>query len=159
MPPRKVEPAEIDALARLWHDGWQDAHAAILPAELARHRTLASFASRLAAGLPDTRTLGPIGEPLGFAMIRADEMYQLYVAAAARGTGVAVRLLADAEARLAQAGVGRAWLACAIGNDRAARFYARQGWTRVGNMINRLDTSAGPFDLEVWRYEKTVARA
>jgi len=26
-------------------------------------------------------------------------------------------------------------------------------------MINRLDTPDGVFELEVWRYEKTVARA
>jgi hypothetical protein len=30
-------------------------------------------------------------------------------------------LIADAEARLAEAGIATAWLACAIGNDRAAR--------------------------------------
>jgi hypothetical protein len=29
--------------------------------------------------------------------------------------------MADAEARLAEAGVEIAWLACAIGNERAAR--------------------------------------
>ncbi|MGX5731802.1 GNAT family N-acetyltransferase [Pseudoxanthomonas beigongshangi] len=156
---RRFEPSEIHALARLWRDGWQDAHAAILPAELARHRTLASFAERLADGLPRVRALGTVGQPLGFAMIKDDEMYQLYVAAAARGSGAAATLLADAEARLARAGVNRAWLACAIGNERAARFYARQGWTLAGNMINRLDTPAGIFELEVWRYEKTVAHA
>lgn len=156
---RQADTREIDALARLWHDGWQDAHAAILPVELARHRTLASFARRLAGGLPMVRTLGPMGQPLGFAMIQSDEMYQLYAAPAARGTGIAARLLADAETRLADAGVTRAWLACAIGNERAARFYTRQGWTRVGNMINRLDTPDGVFELEVWRYEKTVAHA
>ncbi|MGN6225289.1 N-acetyltransferase family protein [Pseudoxanthomonas sp.] len=156
---RQAEPSEIEALARLWHDGWQDAHAAILPPALARHRTLASFAERLADGLPRVRTIGAIGQPLGFAMIKGDEMYQLYVGAAARGSGVAAMLLADAEARQARAGVSRAWLACAIGNERAARFYTRQGWTLAGNMINRLDTPAGIFDLEVWRYEKTLARA
>lgn len=159
MQARRADATEIDALARLWHDGWQDAHAAILPLELARHRTLASFARRLADGLPAVRTLGAIGQPLGFAMIQDDEMYQLYVSAAARGTGSAALLLADAEIRLADTGVTRAWLACAIGNERAARFYARQGWARMGNMINRLDTPDGVFDLEVWRYEKNVARA
>ena len=37
---RAAKEIEIDHLARLWYDGWQDAHARILPAELARHRTL-----------------------------------------------------------------------------------------------------------------------
>lgn len=29
-------------------------------------------------------------------------------------------------------------------------------WRRVGTMVNRADTSAGEFLLEVWRYEKTL---
>jgi len=65
MQARRADATEIDALARLWHDGWQDAHAAILPLELARHRTLASFARRLADGLPAVRTLGAIRPAAG----------------------------------------------------------------------------------------------
>ena len=38
---RGAEEAEIGYLAKLWSDGWQDAHAQILPAELTRIRTLA----------------------------------------------------------------------------------------------------------------------
>ena len=60
------------------------------------------------------------------------------------------------EARLAANGTATAWLACAIGNQRAARFYEKCGWRRVGNMINRLDTPTGIFPLEVWRYEKRL---
>jgi hypothetical protein len=47
-----------------------------------------------------------------------------------------------------------AWLACAIGNERAARFYEKRGWHRAGTMINHLVTAEGEFHLEVWRYEK-----
>lgn len=155
---RIPETGEIDRLARLWHDGWQDAHADILPAELARQRTLESFVQRLAEALPRARAAGPIGQATGFAMVKDDEMYQLYVSAAARGSGVAAALLADAEARLAEAGVGTAWLACAIGNARAARFYEKHGWVLAGNMVNRLDTPEGIFPLEVWRYQKALGR-
>ena len=35
---RAAEEAEIDHLAKVWYDGWQDAHAEIVPAELARLR-------------------------------------------------------------------------------------------------------------------------
>jgi len=49
-----------------------------------------------------------------------------------------------------------AWLACAIGNERAARFYEKCGWRRVGKMINPLDTPDGVLPLEVWRYEKRL---
>ena len=156
---RAVEESEIDQLAQLWFDGWQDAHAAIVPAELRRLRTLDSFRARLRVGLPDVRVVGPSGSPIAFYMLKDDELYQFYVTAAARGTGVAARLIADAEASLAGRGVDVAWLACAIGNDRAARFYEKCGWHRAGTMFNQLDTSNGTFELEVWRYEKPVARS
>jgi GNAT superfamily N-acetyltransferase len=75
-----------------------------------------------------------------------------------RGSGIAAALIADAEARLSEAGVATAWLACAIGNDRAARFYEKRGWRRVGIMLNQLETPNGIFSLEVWRYEKSLTR-
>jgi ribosomal protein S18 acetylase RimI-like enzyme len=153
---RDADETEIDHLARLWYDGWQDAHARILPAALVRLRTFESFRERLRAALPRTRVAGPHGAPIGFSILKDDELYQLFVAAQARGSGVAVALIDDAEARLAAAGVETAWLACAIGNDRAARFYEKRGWRRTGTVVNDVETSDGPFPLEVWRYEKFV---
>jgi GNAT superfamily N-acetyltransferase len=155
---RAARPEEVDLLAQLWFDGWRDAHAAIVPAALARLRTLESFRERMAAALAETRVVGGSGPPLGFSMVRGAELYQLYVAAAARGTGAAALLIADAEARIADAGFAVAWLACAIGNDRAARFYEKCGWRRAGVVVTDADTSSGPFPLEVWRYEKRVGR-
>ena len=154
---RDTEPRELDQLATLWYDGWQDAHAAIVPAELIRLRTLDSFRERLQNALPYIRVAGPPGAPLGFTIVKGDELYQLFVAASARGGGVAAALIADAEARLSQNGVATAWLACAIGNQRAARFYEKRGWTRAGTMVHSLTTPEGEFLLEVWRYEKRLA--
>jgi GNAT superfamily N-acetyltransferase len=154
---RAAEPAELDHLARVWYDGWQDAHAQILPAELKRLRTLESFRDRLQAALPNVRVIGPIGAPFGFCIVKDDELYQLYVSAPSRSTGVAAALVADAESRLADAGVDTAWLACAIGNERAARFYEKHGWRRVGTVLSELDTPEGIFPLEVWRYEKGLS--
>ncbi|QDH70718.1 GNAT family N-acetyltransferase [Marilutibacter alkalisoli] len=156
---RNAREAELDHLAALWHDGWQDAHARILPAELARHRTLESFRQRLQAALDEVRVAGAPGQPLGFCITRGDELYQLYVSADARGSGIAAALLADAEERLGARGVTTAWLACAIGNARAARFYEKQGWHRMGTMTSQLPTPDGPFPLEVWRYEKPLCAA
>lgn len=155
---RAAEEAEVAHLADLWYDGWQDAHARILPAALARLRTRESFEDRLRAALSTVRVVGPPGAPVGLCMVKGDELYQLFVAAESRGSGVAAALLADAEARLSAEGVDVAWLACAIGNARAARFYEKHGWHRVGTVVNRLDTSSGIFPLEVWRYEKRLAR-
>ena len=153
---RAPDASEIDALARLWFDGWQDAHARVVPAELTRRRTLDSFRERLPPLLAHTRVSGPHGAPTGFAIRKGDELYQLYVAASVRGTGVAAALMTDAEARLAAAGVTTAWLACAIGNDRAARFYEKNGWHRTGTVLSQLATDEGRFPLEVWRYEKSL---
>lgn len=153
---RPAEPAELDVLAALWRDGWQDAHAASLPAALARCRTPESFRHRLAGAMADVRVVGPLGAPLGFCIAHRDELHQLSVSEAARGTGVAASLLVDAEARMRATGVETAWLVCAVGNARAATFYEKHGWRRVGRMISRLTTPDGVFPLEVWRYEKTV---
>jgi GNAT superfamily N-acetyltransferase len=156
---RSAGAAEVNHLARIWYDGWQDAHARIVPAELRRDRTLASFGRRLESALPDVRVVGPPGAPVGFCIVKGDELYQLYVSAQSRGSGVAAALVADAEARLSATGVATAWLACAIGNDRAARFYEKCGWHRVGHMISHLQTARGDFPLEVWRYEKSLERS
>jgi GNAT superfamily N-acetyltransferase len=155
---RAAQEREIDHLARIWYDGWHEAHAQLVPEELTRLRTLGSFRDRLQAALPVVRVIGPPGEPLGFCIVHGDELYQLFVASESRGTGLAAALVADAEARLSSAGVETAWLACAIGNRRAANFYEKCGWRRAGNMVNYAETSDGPFPLEVWRYEKAVRR-
>jgi ribosomal protein S18 acetylase RimI-like enzyme len=155
---RPADPAELDHLARLWYEGWQDAHALILPAELRRIRTLESFRERLAAALPEVRVAGPFPTPVGFCLLKGDELYQIYVSAEARGSGVAAALMGDAETRLAGRGVEVAWLACAVGNERAARFYERSGWARAGTVAYQPE-GAGGQTLEVWRYEKRLRAA
>ena len=155
----RVRPAdltEIDHLAKLWFDGWRDAHELIVPAELTRRRTLASFRDRLHAGIAHVRAIGLPGAAAGFSMLKGDELYQLYVSSDWRGRGAAVALIDDAEAHLAERGVAVAWLACAIGNHRAARFYEKRGWRRTGTIANQVETAEGVFPLDVWRYEKRL---
>jgi ribosomal protein S18 acetylase RimI-like enzyme len=153
---RAAEPREIDQLARLWYDGWHEAHAPVLPAALTRLRTLESFRDRLQEALLQVRVLGAPGDPAGFSMVKGSELYQLYVSPRARGAGVAATLITDAERRIAESGADIAWLSCAIGNERAARFYEKRGWRRVGTMSYEAETSRGPYLLEVWRYEKSL---
>jgi GNAT superfamily N-acetyltransferase len=153
---RAAEKNELDQLARIWYDGWIDAHAHLVPEALRRLRTLESFRDRLGAAFADIRVAGPSGAPVGFTIVKDDELYQLYVSAPARGSGVAATLIDDAEARLAASGVETAWLACAIGNHRAARFYEKRGWRQVAAVVYPAETSSGSFDLEVCRYEKSL---
>lgn len=154
---RPIESGDIAGVAQLWWRGWQDAHSRILPAELARLRTLASFEDRLRAAGQDARLVAPSGSPLGFYLLKGDELNQFFVAEEARGTGLAAALIADAEDELSGRGIALAWLACAIGNDRAARFYQKAGWKLAGEVVINMKTSEGGFDLKVWRYEKRLS--
>jgi GNAT superfamily N-acetyltransferase len=156
---RLADAAEIDHLARLWHDSWHWAHAPLVPQELTRLRTPKSFCERLQAAFPNVHVAGPLGAPIGFYVLKGDELDQLFVSPEAYGSGIAAALIADAEARLAEHGVETAWLACAVGNDRAARFYEKSGWRLARTDVNPAETSSGPFRLEVWRYEKRLTRS
>ena len=154
---RTAEDGDLEPLARLWWAGWHDAHAAIAPADLTRLRTLDSFRDRMGPILPRVRTIGPPGAPIGLHYLKGGELNQFYLAAEARGSGVAGPLMADAEAQLAVRGVKTAWLDCAIGNLRAARFYEKSGWRQAAAMAIPTETSAGSYRLYVWRYEKSLA--
>ena len=149
-------PSEVEPLAQLWLAGWRDAHLEIVPPELEKHRDINNLRQRMADALANVRVVGAPDDPLGFYMLKDDELYQFYVSSRARGTGVAGALMADAEARLAALGLETAWLACAVGNNRAARFYEKYGWQRVRTETSWLATSDGQIPVEIWRYEKRV---
>lgn len=153
---RPADASDLEPLAVLWHRGVHAAHAGLIPEELLALRTLESLRERLVPMLERTTVAGPEGAPVGFCTIHGDELNQLYVDPAAQGAGVAARLIADAERRLAAAGHAVAWLACAVGNDRAVRFYEKCGWRRVGTMVYEAETSRGAFPLETWRIEKRL---
>src|SRR5437763_14624057 len=102
---RDAHANDIEPLARLWFDGWRDAHARLLPPELVRDRTPESLRARLEQMLPRVRVAGALGTPLGFHVVDGAELNQLYVAAEARGMGVAAALVSDAEAIIGAAGV------------------------------------------------------
>lgn len=155
---RAASEADLDHLAVVWHDAWHEAHDGLVPDELSRVRTLENCRERLTLMLPAVRVVGQEGRPLGFCQVKEDELYQLFVSRDARGGGVAGALAHDAEEEIRRAGFLHAWLACAIGNERAARFYEKSGWRRTGVVINHAITPTGPLPLEVWRYEKALPR-
>ncbi len=151
---RRVGEEDFDALVSVWHDAWHDAHATHVPAALTAMRTPAKFADRL-AGLGDAvRAIGPVGGPVGLCAVLGDQIYQIYVSRAARGTGAAGALLRDGEMRLAGSGVTEAWLDCVVENVRAIRFYTRQGWVDSGNQTVMLDGADSGFPLNVRVFRK-----
>jgi len=156
MPLRPATTSDTDPLARLWYDAWQDGHSAVAPADLLRLRTFDNFRTRGPALLPATTVFENDGELLGFCTVEGDELNQLFVARSARGTGIAAELLADGEKRLHKSGVTTAWLACAIGNDRAARFYTKCGWVNTGAAISLINAPGKKIEIEIWRFEKTL---
>ena len=147
-PVRAADASELEHLARIWHEGWHDAHAHIAPEGLVKARTLERFRARLAAALAETFVIGPPGAPDGFFMLKDDELYQFYVARSARGSDIAATLMDAAEAEFARRGIVMAWLACGIGNHRAARFYEKRGWVNARTMTNRLETPEGIFERD-----------
>lgn len=153
---RDATRADIKALAGLWHAGWHEAHAAVVPADLTASRDLESFETRAGWHLDRTRVAIIDGELAGFTIIKDAELYQIYVAERAQGTGVAQSLLADAQTCLRDTGIAVAWLACAIGNERAARFYRKMGWTLAREEEVELETSGDPFPMTIWRFEKRL---
>jgi ribosomal protein S18 acetylase RimI-like enzyme len=111
----------------------------------------------LASAIDAVRVIGPEGEPSGLCICHGAELEQLFVSASARRSGVASALLVDAEFRMFARGIHTAWLACAIGNERAAECYVKRGWRRKGIMTSRLELEDGVLSLDVWRFEKTLS--
>lgn len=156
---RPADPDEATKLVGLWHAAWHEAHDSLLPATLVALRTPEDFAARLPALLAGIRVAGPLGAPVGFCAVRDDELYQIFVDRAARGTGVGAALLSDGETRISAAGHRTAWLACAEGNLRAERFYLRAGWRCAGPAEGRLETAQNSIPMRVLRFEKALGPA
>ena len=152
---RPASPADAGDIAALWHRGWIDGHLGHVPEALHAHRHLTDFEQRVPPRIPTTTvaTLGP--ELVGFVTLHDDEIEQLYVAASARGGGVATALIRHGERMIAER-YATAWLAVAVGNARARRFYEKQGWSDVAALDYPAETAAGPILLPCRRYEKVV---
>ncbi|WP_306208673.1 GNAT family N-acetyltransferase [Actinoplanes sp. RD1] len=157
--PIELRPATADdvlALAALWHTGWHDGHAGHVPDELLPFRTPESFVPRTAGRIERATVAVRDGELAGFTVVDGEEVEQVYVAAAHRGTGVAATLLTDAEQQVAGAGHGTAWLAVAPGNTRARRFYERQGWSDGGGFTYVAEAGATTMEVPARRYVKSL---
>ena len=90
---RPATSADVEAIASVWHRGWQDGHLGHVPDALLPHREIVHFRERVPPRIPTT-TVATLGSAVvGFVTVHEDEAEQVYVAATARGGGVANALL------------------------------------------------------------------
>lgn len=154
---RPATEADVDDIAQIWYDAWAAGHRGNVPEALIRHRGRDQFTRRAAERVPHTWVGDVDGCPAGFVTVEEDEVEQLFVHAAARGTGLATALLCRGEAAIRRAGHRRAWLAVVAGNARARAFYAKQGWRDTGPIDYQAQTDEGPIDIPCRRYEIDLA--
>jgi GNAT superfamily N-acetyltransferase len=157
---RPAVSGDREAIIHLWHQGWHDAHAELVPPEVLSYRTKNHFITWLREA-SDTFYVARSGENLvGFVSLKGIEVVKLYVGVGARGTGVASTLLSFAELTLRQGGVLEAELLCTAGNARAERFYLRQGWSLFDTFDDALwappDISQN-FVVSTHRYRKKLS--
>ena len=153
---RPAQAEDADEIAEIWFLGWQDAHLGLVPQELVDVRTEESFGARAADRIPDTTVATVDGAVAGFVMVVGDELEQVYVGRAARGTGVAQALIAEAERQVKANGHETAWLAVVAGNARARAFYEKVGWVDEGLFDYPAASEIGPVPVPCHRYTKAL---
>ncbi|WP_193611959.1 GNAT family N-acetyltransferase [Nocardioides lijunqiniae] len=147
---------DVAVIAEIWERGWHDGHDGHVPDELTAVRTAATFRARAADRVGQTSVAEVAGRVVGFVVVHHDELEQVYVDEAHRGSGVAQALMAEGLRRVAAAGHRQAWLVAAAGNARARRFYERQGWTDEGLVDYAAEGPDGPIVVPNHRYVRRV---
>jgi GNAT superfamily N-acetyltransferase len=147
---------DADAIFEIWLLGWHDAHDGFVPQELVDVRTPASFRERASARIADTTVATVDDAVAGFVMVVDDEVEQVYVSSAHRGSGVARALIAEAERQVKANGHEQAWLAVVAGNGRARAFYERSGWVDEGGFDYDAAVEDRTIPVPCRRYTKLV---
>lgn len=153
---RAARPEDAGRIAEIWQLGWRDGHLGFVPQELVDVRTEASFRTRASERIPDTTVATVDGVVAGFVMVVDDEVEQVYVSSAYRGSGVAAALIGEAERQVGANGHRKAWLAVVAGNARARAFYERAGWVDEGPFLYAAAAEDGPIDVPCHRYAKLL---
>lgn len=165
---RPAEPADAMGVARVHVRAWQVAYRDLLPAGYLDTLKPEDRAKRYTFGGTDPRepmttvAVDAAGTIRGFATTCAardedvpgyGELAAIHVDPDCWGHGVGVALLASARAFLLDSGFKRALLWVLIGNVRAERFYAKDGWTPDGTQ--RTDTVWG-IQVKDQRYRRVL---
>ena len=135
--------ADAAPIAKLWHDVWHATYRRHVQKDALQLCGLPSFVRRVGVSLFERQDLSARLRPTalvaeqsaqagvcGFAIIRGGaEIEHIYVAPEAHGTGVASKLLVEAErVMLEERGCEVAHLVVSVSNLQARRFYEKHGW-------------------------------
>ena len=153
---RTARPEDAGDVAEIWRLGWRDGHLGFVPQELIEARTEESFRARASERVGETTVAVVAGAVAGFVMVVDDEVEQVYVSAAHRGTGVAAALMGEAERQVRENGHAKGWLAVVAGNARARAFYERNGWEDEGPFTYAAASESGSIAVPCHRYTKRV---
>ena len=156
---RDATPADARDIAAVHVESWQVGYRGLMPDEVldglsisTRERwwreTLSGPGERTTLLATDTNTV------LGFAAVGpgrdgdpvVGELYAMYLRSAAWGRGIGRTLHSAALARLRTLGFDRASLWMLAGNERALRFYHREGWLADGR--SKLVTGPGGVEMD-----------
>jgi GNAT superfamily N-acetyltransferase len=161
---RPARKSDADEVARVHVHSWQAAYRGLLPdsyldALLPQDRSSHYRFEEPDPDVPLTLVAVEGSTITGFATIgrcaddpdQTGELYGLYVDPPFWGTGTGRSLIASARDRLRDRGFGRAVLWVLVGNERAERFYRRDGWSN--DDVRRHDEMWG-IGIEELRYSR-----
>jgi GNAT superfamily N-acetyltransferase len=149
---RPARDDDADTIARIWHEAWGDGHRGNVPDALVRHRGREQFLPRAAERVAHSWIGEHDGTAHGFVTVADDELEQIFVVGAGRGSGLATALIERGKAAIRDAGHDTAWLAVVAGNARARAFYEREGWVDAGPFDYQAETADGLIDVPCRRY-------
>ncbi len=154
--PRDFDPADMDELARVWHAAWHDGHADYVPTKMLAIRDLGYFQRTLPEFTDKCRVVGPVGAPVGLCVVIDNRIDRLFIAAPARGKGLARVLIHDAEARIAAQGHQQCQIECVEQNTRAAGVYEHLGYALITTETQKISTEIGMIMLDGRIYRKNI---
>lgn len=153
-----AQPKDHSTIVDIWHSGWHEAHARLVPDGVLKFRKVEHFWVWL-ENSTDQFYVALNDGVVGFVATHESELVKLYVEADVRGTGTATALLSYAEAQTSNDGIQDAVLFCTAGNTRAQRFYSREGWILNDTFADKLwlpENTTEEFIVDTHRYKKLL---
>ncbi len=149
-----LDSAQIEDVARLFHDIWHETQARLQDPRIARQRDLGFFRRRITRRAARTLVAMDRSRCVGFACWTDDKLNSLFVDSGFRGEGIGGLLCAQAEQLMGRCGASSFRLDCLDGNHAAKRFYEAQGWRAEALRILDNETADGLCKVAAWKMVK-----